>query len=175
MRNYRPFLISGVLAFICCGTTHGVPAADKSAVVDDKAAIETLEKDFSAAFNAKDLDKVMSVYAPGKNLFVFDVVPPRQYVGWEAYKKDWKATFDAFPGPIAFSISDLNVTVVGGVAYGHSVQEVHFTKSDGSKVAMTVRATDVYRKMHGRWLIVQEHVSVPVDLDTGKPDLLSKP
>jgi ketosteroid isomerase-like protein len=175
MRNYRPFLISGVLAFIWCGIAQGAPAADKSAVVDEKAAIETLEKDFSTAFNAKDLDKVMSVYAPGKNLFVFDVVPPRQYVGWEAYKKDWKATFDAFPGPIAFSISDLSVTVVGGLAYGHSIQEAHLTKRDGSKFDMTVRVTDVYRKMHGRWLIVQEHVSVPVDMDTGKADVLSKP
>jgi hypothetical protein len=27
----------------------------------------------------------------------------------------------------------------------------------------------------GRWLIIHEHVSVPVDLDTGKPDLSSKP
>jgi ketosteroid isomerase-like protein len=175
MRNYRPFLISGVLAFICGGTEQGALAADKPAVADEKAAIETLENDFSAAFKAKDLDKVMSVYAPGKNLFVFDVVPPRQYVGWEAYKKDWKATFEAFPGPIAFSISDLSITVVGGVAYGHSVQESHLTKSDGSKFDMTVRVTDVYRKMHGRWLIVQEHVSVPVDMDTGKPDFLSKP
>jgi len=35
--------------------------------------------------------------------------------------------------------------------------------------------SDVYRKIHGKWLIVQEHVSVPVDLNTGKPDLLSKP
>jgi hypothetical protein len=29
--------------------------------------------------------------------------------------------------------------------------------------------------VHGHWLIVQEHLSVPVDLDTGKADLLSKP
>jgi hypothetical protein len=35
--------------------------------------------------------------------------------------------------------------------------------------------TDVYRKIKGKWLIVQEHVSFPVDLATGKADLLSKP
>ena len=32
--------------------------------------------------------------------------------------------------------------------------------------------TDVYRKTDGKWLIVQEHVSVPVEIDTGKPDFL---
>jgi hypothetical protein len=29
--------------------------------------------------------------------------------------------------------------------------------------------------VHGKWLIAQEHVSVPVDLSTGKPDFQSKP
>jgi len=38
-----------------------------------------------------------------------------------------------------------------------------------------VRVTDVYRKVGGAWLIVLEHVSVPVDLGTGKGDLASKP
>ena len=42
---------------------------------------------------------------------------------------------------------------------------------------MTVRLTDVYRKVDGKWLIVQEHVSVPIDFSSGKPvpDLMSKP
>jgi ketosteroid isomerase-like protein len=38
-----------------------------------------------------------------------------------------------------------------------------------------VRVTDVYKKADGRWQIIHEHVSVPVALDTGKPDLGSKP
>jgi hypothetical protein len=40
---------------------------------------------------------------------------------------------------------------------------------------LVVRVTDVYRKLKGKWLIVQEHVSVPVDVGTQTPDLLSKP
>jgi ketosteroid isomerase-like protein len=35
--------------------------------------------------------------------------------------------------------------------------------------------TDVLQKTNGRWLIIHEHASVPVDLATGKGDLLSKP
>ena len=50
-----------------------------------------------------------------------------------------------------------------------------FTRANGSKKDLNVRVTDVYRKIHGRWLIVQEHVSVPVDIGTGKADLLSRP
>ncbi len=40
-----------------------------------------------------------------------------------------------------------------------------------------VRVSDVYRKIDGKWLIVQEHVSVPIDFTTGKPvpDMMSRP
>jgi ketosteroid isomerase-like protein len=42
-------------------------------------------------------------------------------------------------------------------------------------VDFAARVADVYKKTKGDWLIVQEHVSVPVDVDTGKPDFMSKP
>jgi ketosteroid isomerase-like protein len=61
------------------------------------------------------------------------------------------------------------------VAYGHSIQDSHFTAKDGSKAELVARVSDVYRKIDGHWKIVQEHVSVPVDLDTMKADPLSKP
>jgi ketosteroid isomerase-like protein len=45
----------------------------------------------------------------------------------------------------------------------------------GDLVDLTVRVTDAYRKIDGHWLVTMEHVSVPVDLATGEPDLRSKP
>ena len=141
----------------------------------DEAAFRALESRFGDAFRARDVPAIMRLYAPGADLFVFDVGPPRQHVGWDDYRKDWQDGFDAYPGPVGFTISDLSVTVVGTVAFGHSVQKVQYTRKDGSKFDVVVRVSDVYRKLHGQWLIVQEHVSVPVDLDTGKPDLMSKP
>lgn len=151
------------------------PAAAETPAGGDKAAIEALENAFAVAFRARDVDALMKVYEPGSHLFVFDVTPPRQHVGWEDYKKDWQELFAAFPGPVAVDITDLEITTVGTVAYSHSVQKGHLTAKDGSKVNLTVRVTDVYRKIHGHWLIVQEHVSVPVDLASGKADLSSRP
>jgi hypothetical protein len=46
---------------------------------------------------------------------------------------------------------------------------------DGNPMDATMRITDVLRKSSGKWLIVHEHVSVPVDLASGKADLSSKP
>jgi uncharacterized protein (TIGR02246 family) len=144
------------------------------AAPSDEAQIRALEKQFAAAVQAKDPAKIMAVYAP-EGLFVFDLVPPRQYVGQAAYKKDWENVFAGTAGPVKFSVADLAVTVVGPVAYGHSIQSIGWTGKNGKPTNAVVRVSDVYRKMAGKWLIVQEHVSVPVDLDTGKPDMTSKP
>jgi uncharacterized protein (TIGR02246 family) len=137
--------------------------------------IKALEERFVAAFKAKDVDAIMKAYAPDQTLVVFDVVPPRQYVGAAAYRKDWQTFFDSFEGPITVELSDLDVAADRNLAYSHSIQHVAGTDKQGKKLDLTVRVTDVYKKARGRWLIIHEHVSVPVDLDAGKPDLSSKP
>jgi uncharacterized protein (TIGR02246 family) len=152
----------------------GLPAR---AQTRDEQEIHALEDQFAAAANAKDLDAIMKVYVPGNDLFVFDVGVPRQHVGWEDYKKDWHDFLAMLPGPIKFTVSDLSVTTDGKIAYGHNIQHLTGTMTDGSPADMTVRVTDVYRKIDGKWLIVQEHVSVPIDFSAAKPvpDLMSKP
>lgn len=157
------------------GMAMSAHAAGDATPGSDEAAIEALERQFVDAFNAKDLDAIMKVYAPGSGLFVFDVAPPRQYVGWADYRTDWKAALASLSGSPHFAISDLSITVVGAVAYGHSIQRGMLLQSNGRARELIVRVTDVYRKIRGRWLIVQEHVSVPVDVGTGKADLLSRP
>jgi ketosteroid isomerase-like protein len=161
---------AGALALgaILAGSAWGAAAASP-----DEAQIQSLEKQFAAAVQTKDVAKIMAFYAP-EGLFVFDVTPPRQYVGWPAYKKDWEGLFAGFSGPVKFSVSDVSVTAVGTVAYGHSIQSMNWT-AKGKPAGMVVRVTDVWRKIGGKWLVVQEHISVPVDLDTGKPDMMSKP
>src|SRR4029077_17219631 len=92
-----------------------------------------------------------------------------------AYRKDWQTFFDSFEGPLTVELTDLDVAADRNLAYSHSIQHVAGTDKQGKKCDLTVRAPDVYKKVRGRWLIVHEHVCVPVDLDTGKPDLASKP
>ena len=139
----------------------------------DEAQIRALEDQFIAAFKVKDTNAIMAVYSG--DVFVFDVVPPRQYVGAEAYRQDWNAFFKVFDGPIDFTISDLALIVDGNLAVSHSIQRLAGKTTKGDQLDLTVRVTDAYKKTNGKWLIVHEHVSVPVDLETGKPDLSSKP
>ena len=172
MRRFLFCVIGTALVAGCMSA--GLPA---QAQTRDEQEIRVLEDQFAAAANAKDLDAIMKVYVPGNDLFVFDVGAPRQHVGWDDYKKDWHDFLSMLPGPIKFTVSDLSVMSDGKIAYGHNIQHLSGTMADGSPADMTVRVTDVYRKIDGKWLIVQEHVSVPIDFSAGKPvpDMMSKP
>jgi uncharacterized protein (TIGR02246 family) len=158
-----------IIAMIMCLR----PAAAQTA--DDEAKIRALANQFAAAVTAKDLDAIMKVYVPDETLFVFDVTPPRQYVGAKAYRKDWEDFLGQFKGPPKFETTDLQITAADPLGYSHAIQHVSGTDTKGESIDLTVRVTDVYRKINGSWLIVHEHVSVPVDLDTNEPDLESKP
>jgi ketosteroid isomerase-like protein len=162
------------IVLACALAAMAAPAA-ASAKSSDDAQIRALEARFTAAFNAKDVDSIMKCYVPGESLFVFDVVVPRQYVGAAAYRKDWTDFFATFSGPVSMELQDLAVTGDGKIAYGHSAQHVTGKDTKGQPVEFVVRVTDVYRKINGNWLIVQEHVSVPIDTSMTKPDMMSKP
>ena len=127
------------------------------------------------AFRAKDVNTIMQLCVPNDSLVVFDVTPPRERKGAEAYRKDWENAFSRFDGPLQAEISDVEVTASGEVAYVSSIHHVTGTMRGGKKVDYTVRVTDGFKKINGQWLIAHTHVSFPVDLQTSKADIESKP
>ncbi|HEY6901716.1 MAG TPA: nuclear transport factor 2 family protein [Puia sp.] len=135
---------------------------------DDQTAIRVLEGNFVASFNSGDVDAIMKNYVADSSLIVFDVVPRKQYRGADAYREDWIEFFTHFSGRPKIEISDLGITVDGNAGFGHSFQHITGTDRRGRPVDRWVRVTDGYRKVEGKWLIAMEHISVPVDLATGK-------
>jgi hypothetical protein len=79
---------------------------------------------------------------------VFDVTSPRQYIGAAAYRKDWQEFLDSFNGPITANVTELDIVA--------------------DQISPTATTAVI------GW-VVHEHNSFPVDLDTGRADLNSKP
>ncbi len=140
---------------------------------NDEAEIKRVIESGIEAFRARDIDGVMSIYAP--ELVSFDLVPPLRYVGAGEYRKRWEETFLSFQGPIDYEIHDLDITTGDDVAFGHSLNQLSGTMNTGQKTNLWVRWTACFRKINGKWLIMHTQVSVPVDLETGKAVLDLKP
>jgi ketosteroid isomerase-like protein len=170
-RGYLGAALAGVVILVSMCTSSCSTANSAS----DAADIKALEKSYVDAFNAKDLNAIMAVYSPDENLVAFDAIPPRQYVGFNAYKKDTADFLAAFPGPIRVEQTDWKIETEGNLGYGHGFLRAVLTDKDGKQLDSTVRMTDVYRKINGKWLIVHEHLSFPVEMPSGKADLTSKP
>jgi uncharacterized protein (TIGR02246 family) len=172
MRRFASCAAAAIFTLVCLAA---VPRARCQS--NDEQQIRALEDKFAAAFNAKDVSAIMKLYTPGNELFVFDLGVPRQHVGWDDYRKDWQDFFATMKGPVHFEIHDLAIVSDGKIAYSHSIQHVSWTTANGAPMDYAVRVTDDYRKVGGKWLIAQEHVSVPIDFAGPRPvpDMSSKP
>jgi ketosteroid isomerase-like protein len=61
------------------------------------------------------------------------------------------------------------------VAFLHCIERVSGTLKGGQKSDIWLRATSGLRKIKGKWLITHDHISVPVDFESGKAALELKP
>jgi uncharacterized protein (TIGR02246 family) len=125
------------------------------------------------AIRAMDLDRVMSVYAP--DIVSFDAEPPLQHVGTEAKRKNWVHAFSMFQRSLVYEIRDLNITVGSDVAFAHAFARLSGTLKNGNKGGLWVRWTTCFRKIDGNWLVAHDHVSVPLDAESGKASLNLEP
>lgn len=150
---------------------HAPTAAAKS---DDKAAITKRIDEWKAQMRARDLDGVMTMYAA--EVVAFDVVPPLEFRGADAYRKSYQNFMDTYAGPIETEVRDFDVVVSGDLAVSRGF--TRFTgkeKASGAESTVWVRVTESWRRKNGQWRIIHEHVSVPVDFATGKAVLDLKP
>ena len=166
--NQRSYFLVGLAVAAAC-------VVSSCSRGNDEAAVDASVQRFVAAINAKDINGIMAYYSPDERLLVFDALPPRQYVGAAAYRKDWEGLLAAYPGAVHAEVSDWKSETEGNLAYAHGIFRINGLDKDGKPLDLTCRVTDVFRKINGKWLVIHEHVSWPVDLATGKADLSSKP
>jgi uncharacterized protein (TIGR02246 family) len=129
----------------------------------NEAEIRRLVESWVQALRTKNTDGVMSHYA--SDIVAFDLAPPLQYEGTDAYRKNWEAWFPTFRGPINYEIRDLSIAASDDVAFCHSFNRITGTRTDNEKTDVWVRATVCFRKFDGKWKIVHEHQSVPFYID----------
>ena len=126
-------------------------------------------EEWASAIRAKDLQAVLSFYAP--EIVSFDLDSPLRYAGIENKRRAWQAFFDAHAVLTAYELHELNVSSRGDLAFVHSLNHVTGTLAGGKVSDLWVRWTACFRHSDGLWRIVHDHVSVPADLAHGRAAL----
>jgi uncharacterized protein (TIGR02246 family) len=140
---------------------------------NNESEIRELIDRFAKSFRAKDIEGVMSVFAP--EIVSFDIVPPLQTVGAERFMKHWRDLFESFQSPIDVEFPEVSITAGDDVAFSYCLHRMKGTMKNGRQTDRWLRWTACYRKTNGNWLIVHEQVSVPLDMKNGTAMLDLKP
>jgi uncharacterized protein (TIGR02246 family) len=161
-------------AFVFTGrASTSNPMTTKENTAENDAAIRELIDGFVKAIRAKDINGVMSVFAP--EVVSFDLGPPLQHGGGGTFMKRWLELFESYQGPIDYEVRDLRITAADDLAFSHSLNRIGGMTKNGRTTDRWLRWTACYLKTNGKWLIVHEQVSVPVDVRSGKAVLDLKP
>ena len=130
-----------------------------------ESAVRALFEMRSEAMGKKDIDQLMSLFS--SDVIYFDLVPPLQYAGSAALRERFTNWFEGWDGPIGIETHHLNIWVSGDVATASMLLRASGTRTNGREVGYWVRTTNGCQRSGDKWLITHEHVSLPVDFETG--------
>jgi ketosteroid isomerase-like protein len=123
--------------------------------------IEILLENWADAIRRHDLPAILAHH--DRNIVMFDLPPPLQCKGIEAYEQTWNMLFRYHKPGTAFDFRELTITTGVDVAFAAAVM---WCGPDSSSNLDDIngflfRLTVGLRKIDGEWSIVHEHHSVP--------------
>jgi ketosteroid isomerase-like protein len=92
---------------------------------------------------------------------MFDVPPPMQSKGIEAYRKSWDLFFSWSDDPVVFDIKDIDITAGIDVAFVAALMRCARTEENGQRIELQFRLTIGLRKIDDQWTVLHEHHSIP--------------
>ena len=128
-------------------------------VLEQEAAVRTVIEDWAAAVRHRDIAGILRHHSA--DIVMFDVPPPFESKGTDAYRKTWDLFFSWSSDPIPFDIVDMSVTAGSDVAFAFAAMRCATPGADGKHEGLDFRLTVGLRKIGGRWTIIHEHHSVP--------------
>lgn len=128
----------------------------------DDAKFRKLIDDYCAAWNTGNADAPAKFYAKDNGLIFYDLAP-FAYHGWKEYHDGVQKEFFANMASGSLTAGkDLKVSRHGTVAW--TTVSMHFSEKtkDGKAVEAEVRYTGIWEKRGANWVLVHEHLSVPM-------------
>ena len=118
----------------------------------------------SKAVQSRDIEGILAIYA--NEAVIYDVRDSLQY-GKEHLRESWNECFRSSK-TFRIEVEGPTIRVDGNLAFSHCLSHATGQTTDGQDIDVWMRATDCYRKINGKWLVVHEHASVPGDFESGK-------
>lgn len=127
--------------------------------MNDENEIRRLVEEWAKAVRERNLDGILAHHS--SDIVMFDVPPPFQSVGIDAYRKTWELFFSGTE-PDRFDIHELKIFTGDDVAFCVATMQCSW-KNGGAFEDLDFRLTIGLVKKDGMWMVVHEHHSVPAN------------
>ena len=144
------------------GFALAILASTATSADREEAAVRTLVPQIVAAWGTMDISKVAPYYAADADLAYFDIVPLK-YRNWKEYTEGaQKYLFEPNRSISATLNDDLAVHRRGSLAWATFTLAIDLVSKEGASSHLNARWTMVLEKRAKEWIVVHEHVSVPL-------------
>lgn len=124
--------------------------------------IRVLIERWADAVHAGDLETVLADH--DDEIVMFDVPPPERGVrGIDAYREAWPPFFEWQRQGASFEIEELEVSAGDDVAFAYALLRCGTADELARDPENRLRLTIGLRKHDGRWVVVHEHHSFPLE------------
>jgi len=157
------FLVGGLLLAM------GLSAQDKkSPAKAEHYDFHPLMQQIWDAWGTLDPAKAARFYSKEAGRTFFDVAPLK-YTGWGEYAAGVVKTFADYSSAKFTLTGTSHVAQRPNMAWATATGHGSFTKKAGGKDELDFRWTVIWEKEGDDWLIIHEHVSVPMGAQAAKP------
>jgi ketosteroid isomerase-like protein len=157
MKKHR-MLIAVLLGALALGLTANAQSTKKGIPVGapDKADLQKIWDGWSTL----DPANVAQFYASGPHTF-FDIAPLK-YKSWDEYKDGVTKELADYKSAKFTVNDDAELHPAGNYLWGTATVKYEMTHKNGKVDMGDMRWTFVFEKQGGKWPIVHEHVSMPI-------------
>ncbi len=147
-----------VLALVMCGSAQTRKSAKKMAAAPapDKPYLQKIWDGWSTL----DPANTAKFYAMGPHVF-FDIAPLK-YNSWDEYEKGVKGVLAGYKSAKFTVNDDAEIHPHGDLAWATATVAFEMDQKTGKVEMGNMRWTAVFENEGGKWMIVHEHVSVPM-------------
>jgi uncharacterized protein (TIGR02246 family) len=124
-----------------------------------ESEIRALIERWATAVHAGDLETVLADHS--EDIQMFDVPPPNEVRGIQAYRETWPPFFEWQRRGAVFEIVSIDVTAGTDVAFATALLRCGTEKQLIEEPDNRLRLTVGLRRDDGRWVVSHEHHSFP--------------
>ena len=127
--------------------------------------IRQLHEDWFEASHRKDLDASMAPIST--SIVSYEHSVPLQCTSIDDIREECARGFELAGADFSWTVPDLRVVSDGDLAVAWGLNRMTDRRPDGTESTTWSRGTRVFERDGGRWRLIHQHVSFPLDPETG--------